>query len=138
MIPVRQTSSILLGTVTALVAGAAAVSATGLTRPGTLSFTAVNTSALKLTTKIVIRDDDYAGKRLIGHDNLTCAYATGKCTALFALTAGTIKARFVGSGTTGSGTVVGGTGSYSGARGSFTWRNLNASGSRTGIVITFS
>jgi hypothetical protein len=90
---------------------------------------------------IIIKNNDLINGQKAGHDTLTCkVVAQGKvnCSIAIVLAAGKLSGKFVQSlsASSGKGTIIGGTGKYAGANGTFTFRNLNSDGSRTGVVVT--
>jgi hypothetical protein len=92
---------------------------------------------------IIIKNNDMINGKKAGHDTLTCkvvAQSKVSCSIAVVLAAGKLNGKFVQSFTasSGKGSITGGTGKYEGAKGSFTFRNLNSEGSRTGVVVTLT
>jgi hypothetical protein len=90
---------------------------------------------------IILKNNDFINGKKAGHDTLTCKVAAQNkvnCSIAIVLVAGKLNGTFVQllSASSGKGTITGGTGKYAGAKGSFTFRNLNSDGSRTGVVLT--
>ena len=101
----------------------------------TISLVSVQVSSKQQGAILVTHDNDVSGKTTIGHDTLTCSATTRKCAVVFVFGSGNLNAQFAITGTSGSGTITGGTGSYGSASGSFTWKNLNSKGTRTAVVL---
>ena len=92
---------------------------------------------------IIIKNNDVINGKKVGHDTLTCKVVEQRkanCSIAIALAAGKLNGKFVQSfsASSGKGTITGGTGNYTGAKGTFTFRNLNREGSRTGVVVTLT
>ena len=92
---------------------------------------------------IIIKNNDLINGRKAGHDTLTCkvlAQNKVRCSIAVVLPAGKLNGKFVQllSASGGKGTIIGGTGKYAGAKGTFTFKNLNSEGSRTGVVVTLT
>jgi hypothetical protein len=91
---------------------------------------------------IIIKNNDMINGKKAGHDTLTCKVAQSKvsCSIAVVLAAGKLNGKFVQSfsASSGKGNITGGTGKYAGAKGTFTFRNLNSEGSRTGVVVTLT
>lgn len=90
---------------------------------------------------IIIKNNDFISGKKAGHDTLTCklvAQSRVNCSIAVVLAAGKLSGKFAQSlsASSGKGTIIGGTGKYLGARGTFTFKNLNKEGSRTGVVVT--
>jgi hypothetical protein len=91
----------------------------------------------------VVNDTDLIDGKKVGHDTLTCrivSQAKGNCSVVFTMRSGKLTGRFVisFSASSGKGSITGGSGKYAGAKGSFTYKNLNAKGTRTRVVLTLS
>ncbi len=91
----------------------------------------------------VIKENDFINGKKVGHDTLVCkvvSQAKAQCTVVFALTSGTIKAKFTTalSASGGRGTITGGPGEYATAKGRLVYRNLNEDGSRTAVTLTLT
>jgi hypothetical protein len=89
---------------------------------------------------IIIKNNDLINGKKAGHDTLTCkvvAQSKVNCSIAVVLAAGKLNGKFVQSlsASSGKGTITGGTGKYADAKGTFTFRNLNSGGSRTGVVV---
>lgn len=92
---------------------------------------------------IIIKNNDLINGKKVGHDTLTCkvvAQNKVRCSIAVVLPAGKLNGKFVQSfsASGGKGTITGGTGKYAGANGTFTFKNLNREGSRTGVVVTLT
>ena len=93
---------------------------------------------------IIVKNNDVINGKKVGHDTLTCKVVAQKnkvrCSIAVVLSAGKLTGRFVQSfsASGGKGTITGGTGRYAGAKGTFTFKNLNREGSRTGVVVTLT
>jgi hypothetical protein len=90
---------------------------------------------------IIIRNNDLINGKKVGHDTLTCkvvAQSKVSCSIAVVFAAGKLNGTFVQSfsASGGKGAITGGTGKYAGAKGTFTFRNLNSEGTRTGVVVT--
>jgi hypothetical protein len=108
-----------------------------------ISFVSVQVSQKQTANGFVVKDNDFIGGKKAGRDTLTCAVASqrqAKCKLLVELRAGTITGNvvLVFSKSQGRGTITGGTGEYAGAKGRLTFRNLNAKGTRTAVVLTLA
>ena len=113
-----------------------------MAKPQVIRLTSVTVNSHNTQTGFVEHHSDDMGSRVIGHDTLTCT-VTGKNSLRCRVTVvrpsfGTL---FLGFRTTftassGHGVVTGGTLAYAGATGTFTYRNLNKSGSRTAVVLS--
>jgi hypothetical protein len=119
----------------------AAVGAHAAAKSQVIRFVAVQVSQKATKGGFVIRDNDFINGKRVGRDTLTCSSASqtkANCGLVVALPGGTIKARFVivFSKSRGQGTIIGGTGKYAGAKGTLTFANLNAKGTRTAVVLT--
>jgi hypothetical protein len=117
---------------------AAALPAFGAPKPQTISITSVEVGKTKQTGPhtVMVNDNDFSGTTMVGHDTLTCNTKSGRCDVAISLTNGNILAHFTSSaGSTGGGPITGGTGAYAGATGSFTFKNLNAHGTRTAVTL---
>ena len=92
---------------------------------------------------IIIKNNDLINGKKVGHDTLTCkvvAQSKASCSLAVVFAAGKLNGKFVQSfsASSGKGTITGGTGKYAGAKGTFTFRNLNSEGTRTGVVMTLT
>ena len=90
---------------------------------------------------IILKNNDVINGKKAGHDTLTCkvvAQNKVNCSIAIVLVAGKLNRKFAQSLTasSGKGIITGGTGKYAGAKGTFTFKNLNSDGSRTGVVVT--
>jgi len=131
-----------LAVVGALLAALAPAAALAAPKPQVITLLSVQRSQRQTGAKLLIKDDDYQGKRKVGSDTLTCTIAGNKahCVAKIVFRAGSITARFVitAAATAGRGTIIGGTGAYAGARGTLRYTNLNKNGTRTTVVLTLT
>src|SRR5262249_54474391 len=120
-----------LGLVVAMPVGAAP-------KMQTIAITSVQVSQAKVGGKYVIKDNDFILRKQVGHDQLTCSQT--RCGIVLTFTTvlqpGTITGWFKPVGTSGTGTITGGTGSYAKATGGFSWKNLNKAGSRTAVTLS--
>jgi hypothetical protein len=118
----------------------AAVSAHAAAKSQVIRFVAVQVSQKATKGGFVIRDNDFINGKRVGRDTLTCLASQTKanCRILVELPGGTVRARLVllFSKSRGQGTIIGGTGKYAGAKGTLTFANLNAKGTRTAVVLT--
>ena len=94
-------------------------------------------------SSFVINDNDLINGKKVGHDTLTCkllSQTKASCSIVIVLPGGKLNAKFVlpFSAMSGKGTVTGGSGKYAGAKGSFAFKNLNAKGTRTSVVVTLA
>jgi hypothetical protein len=107
-----------------------------------IRLTAVQVSAQHPNDQtFIIKNNDVINGKKVGHDTLTCkVVAQNKlsCSIAVVLPAGKLNGKFVQSfsASGGKGTITGGTRKYAGAKGTFTFRNLNTEGTRTGVVVT--
>jgi hypothetical protein len=104
---------------------------------------AVQVSQKPTKAGFVIRDNDFSGKKKVGHDTLTCTVVSkqrANCRVVIVLTAGTLTGTvpLIFSRSQGTGLITSGTGSYSGSKGKLAYRNLNEQGTRTALVITLT
>ena len=109
-----------------------------------IRLTSVTMSALHRLTGLSSSRQEVSNGKKVGHDTLTCKVVAQKnkvrCSIAVVLSAGKLTGRFVQSfsASGGKGTITGGTGRYAGAKGTFTFKNLNREGSRTGVVVTLT
>jgi hypothetical protein len=111
----------------------------------TLTFTSVQQHSVNFSrTTIGEADNDLNGAgKVIGFDLLSIAFNPTTQTAVGNVTLDTSGGLLYGrvtfnSGPVGRGVVTGGTGSFIGATGTITARNLNKSGTRAAITITYT
>jgi hypothetical protein len=136
----RQASLILVLVLGALLASAAHAAG----RAEVIKLTAVTVSEKQPSeTKFISNDNVIIGGKKSGTDTLNCTVVTqtkATCKIVIKLSSGTIKAKMTIKFTAskGSGTVTGGSGDYAGAKGSFTWKNLNKEGTRTAVAVTLT
>ena len=136
----RQASLIFVLIIGALLASAAQAASTA----EVIKFTAVKVSEKQPSEKTFIsRDNAFIDSKKVGTDTLTCTVLSqtkANCKILIKLASGTISAKMTikFSESKGAGTITGGSGDYAGAKGSFTWKNLNQQGSRTSVVLTLA
>jgi hypothetical protein len=118
--------------------------ATAAPKPQVITFVSVQATAHETkisatSTRVLLTDNDYAGKQKIGHDTVNCLLARGvlHCSIAFSLGKGTILARATvkDDAATTKGVISGGTGAYAGATGVLSTRNLNKAGTRTQITL---
>jgi hypothetical protein len=118
----------------------AGVSAHAGAKSNVVRFVAVQVSQKPTPRGFIIKDNDFINGRRVGRDTLTCLATQTKanCGLLVVLPGGTIKGKLVlvFSRSKGQGTITGGTGKYAGAKGTLTFANLNAKGTRTAVVLT--
>jgi hypothetical protein len=119
----------------------------GLAEAGTagkvIKLVSVQQSQTQTKDGFVIHDNDLINGKKAGRDTLTCKIVSqtkANCRLLIALAGGTIKGTFVIvlSKSSGGGKITGGTGTYASAKGTFTYKNLNAKGTRTLVVLTLA
>lgn len=125
----------------AVCASAAALSANASTSLKTIRLVAVQQSQTQTKTGFVVRDNDFAGGRRLGHDTLSCVVISkvkANCKLVLVLAGGTLKGTvpILFTKTQGAGVITSGTGSYAGAKGALVYRNLNKQGTRTSLVVT--
>ncbi|HJU49104.1 MAG TPA: hypothetical protein VJ689_13275 [Gaiellaceae bacterium] len=107
-----------------------------------VKFTAVTVSEKQPSEKTFISNDNVLiGGKKAGTDRLTCTVVSqtrATCKILIKLAGGTINAKMgiTFTQSKGTGAITGGSGDYAGAKGSFTWKNLNKEGTRTAVVLT--
>jgi hypothetical protein len=106
-----------------------------------IKFVAVQVSQKESTNGFVLKDNDFVGSKKVGTDSLTCTVASQKkatCKIVVVRPAGTIRGTLVliFAESQGKGTITGGTGTYAGAKGTLTFKNLNEEGTRTSVTIT--
>jgi hypothetical protein len=134
-----KTASFVAALVAAALLTGAAQAATGA---DVIRLTSVKVSEQHPNNEtIIIENNDLINGKKAGHDTLTCkvvAQSKVNCSIAVVLAAGKLSGKFVQSlsASSGKGTIVGGTGKYAAAKGTFTFRNLNSDGSRTGVVVT--
>src|SRR3954452_2095328 len=138
MSAVRVAAAAVLVALAAAFAAAGTLAAVRL-KPITVIAVKVSEKASKRT--IVETDQAYVGGKNVGHDILSCTLISKSdvsCIALIVLGSNTVTARFTTplSAGVGSGTLDGGTGSFQGRKGTFTWKNLDKNGKRTKLVLT--
>jgi hypothetical protein len=111
----------------------------------TLTFTAVQQKSVNFsaTTSANADNDLNSAGKIVGFDVLYIVFNPKTETALGHVTLDTAGGLLYGtvafnSGPTGHGTVTGGTESFTGATGTITARNLNKSGSRAAVTITYT
>jgi len=114
---------------------AAALPAAAASSAKTISLVSVQVSETQQGSILTAHDNDVSGSTTIGHDTLTCSATTASCTVVFVFGTGNLTAKFAAKGTSGSGTITGGTGTYKNAKGSLAWKNLNAKGTRTAVTL---
>jgi hypothetical protein len=91
----------------------------------------------------IFRNKDMINGKKVGHDILTCtaiSQTKASCSIVFAFAAGKLNAKFglLFAASSGTGVISGGTGEYAGARGTLTFKNLDAEGTRTRVVVTLT
>lgn len=128
----------------AFVAAFAGTAAQAATRGQTITVLLVKV-AEKQPTKLTLLETDqaYVAGKNVGHDILNCTVTsktTIACVALITLGADTVNAHFTATAaaSSGIGTLDSGTGSFQNKKGTFTWKNLDAQGKRTRLVLKFS
>ena len=112
-----------------------------LAKPRVIRLTSVKVNTSNTKTGSIDHDSDRIGSRVIGHDTVTCT-ATGKNSARCKVTFvrpsfGNLYLSFrtTFTASSGHGIVTGGTRAYAGATGTFSYKSLNKSGSRTAVVV---
>ena len=132
---VSLSSALVVG---AFLVGAAAQAAVS---SQVITFTAVQVSEKHPSdTSFIIKDNDLVNGKKVGTDTLSCSIVSqtkANCKIVIARKDGTIKASFVlpFTASKGAGTITGGTGAYAGAKGTFSYKNLNDEGTRTSVVL---
>jgi hypothetical protein len=106
----------------------------------TLKFTTVQTSDKQTSTGFSSTESVFQNGKKVGTDRLNCIFGRvrARCTVGLTITGkGTIKLRFtVTEGSSGGPlTIAGGTGTYEGATGTGSYRNLNNEGTRTAVTL---
>ena len=109
-----------------------------------IRFLSVRVSEKQPNDKTFIFHDNVVinGKKA-GHDTLTCkaiSQSKASCSIVFVFAAGKLNGRFalLFTGSSGKGTITGGTGKYAGAKGTLTFKNLDTEGARTRVVVTLT
>ena len=120
----------------ALTAGAALATAA----PQTMSFTSVTVSQKQTKTGFSSVSTDLVAGKKVGTDRLVCTYAgkdKARCKVTVIRPKGTIAIAFTTTQTSTGGplTITGGTGSWSGATGTGTYKNLDKNGSKTAVTL---
>ena len=131
--------------ITALVAGGLLTGASqAAAGKEVIRFLSVQVSAKQTSANVVvINNNDLINGKKVGHDTLTCkllSQTKANCSVLITLAGGKLHAKFAisSTATSGKGAITSGTGKYAGAKGSFTFKNLNAKGNRTSVVVTLT
>jgi hypothetical protein len=129
---------VIAGVIAAVASGAVLATAA----PKTISFTSVTVSQKQTKAGFSSVSNDLVGKNKVGQDRLNCAFKknTGHCTVKFIRAAGTINSTFTLKGNQNHGTlkIVGGTGTYQGATGTGSFKNLDPQGNRSAITLKLS
>ena len=119
----------------------AATAPAAMAKPRVIRLTSVLVSHHQSKTGSTDFDSDLIGSRVIGHDTVRCtgtSQATARCKVTFVRPSfGDLYLSFrpIFTSSSGHGIVTGGTRAYAGATGTFTYRNLNKSGSRSAVVV---
>ena len=136
----RLVSLVLVVALGVIAVGASAQAAA---KKETIKLLVVQTSDKETAKGFVFKDTDYINGKKVGTDTATCTVVgqtKANCNIVFALKDGTIKAKFAlsFSAAKGTGTITGGTGEYAGAKGTFSYKNLNDAGTRTSVTLTLT
>jgi len=112
-----------------------ALSASAALKPQTITFLSVKTTSTRVSTSKVVADHrDFSGKKVIGHDAVTCHIKGGAvtgCDLTIWFAKGTISASSVGPIEASKAVITGGSGAYAGAHGTGSWVDLNKAMTRT-------